>query len=162
LHLVGLLELLKHDALSHKHKSLLHVSSNVMLIIRRSNFINAASGNVTVCKWPSRCIGRPLTERCQLLFMSLDPHCKYRIHWPISTKFLRDVIPVNVKPSDIYYNLRPENKSSATYCSILYWFAQIFQNSWPHTWGAKTYYTVGPQIWDSKVYNSVAQATWPS
>jgi len=31
----------------------LHVSSNIVLIIRRSNSINAASGIVTLCKWPS-------------------------------------------------------------------------------------------------------------
>ena len=43
-----------------------------MLIIRRSNFINTASGIVTLCKWPSGMqveqellnlhTGRPLTE----------------------------------------------------------------------------------------------------
>ena len=31
----------------------LHVSSNVVLIIRRSNCINVASGINTLCKWPS-------------------------------------------------------------------------------------------------------------
>ena len=31
----------------------LHVSSNVVLIIRRSNLINTTSGIVTLCKWPS-------------------------------------------------------------------------------------------------------------
>ena len=31
----------------------LHVSSNVVLIIRRSNCINTTSGIVTLCKWPS-------------------------------------------------------------------------------------------------------------
>ena len=31
----------------------LHVSSNVVLIIRRSNCINTASAIVTLCKWPS-------------------------------------------------------------------------------------------------------------
>ena len=30
----------------------LHVSSNVVLIIRRSNYANTASGIVTLCKWP--------------------------------------------------------------------------------------------------------------
>ena len=30
----------------------LHVSSNVVLIIRSSNFINTASDMVTLCKWP--------------------------------------------------------------------------------------------------------------
>ena len=33
--------------------SILHVSSNVVLIIRRSDYINTASGIVTLCKWPS-------------------------------------------------------------------------------------------------------------
>ena len=31
----------------------LHVSSNFVLIIRRSNYINRASGIVTLSKWPS-------------------------------------------------------------------------------------------------------------
>ena len=31
----------------------LHVSSNVVLIIRRSSCTNTASGIVTLCKWPS-------------------------------------------------------------------------------------------------------------
>jgi hypothetical protein len=31
----------------------LHVASNVLLIIRRLNFIDAASGIVTLSKWPS-------------------------------------------------------------------------------------------------------------
>ena len=31
----------------------LHVSSNVVLIIRRSNCVNTAFGIVTLCKWPS-------------------------------------------------------------------------------------------------------------
>ena len=31
----------------------LHVSSNVVLIIRRSNCINTVSAIVTLCKWPS-------------------------------------------------------------------------------------------------------------
>ena len=31
----------------------LHVSSNILLILRRSNCINTASGIVTVSKWPS-------------------------------------------------------------------------------------------------------------
>ena len=59
--------------LSYVYYSPLHVSSNIVLIIRRSNCINTASGIVTVCKWPSGMqverefpldvrIGRPLTE----------------------------------------------------------------------------------------------------
>jgi len=32
---------------------LLHVSSNIVVIIRRSNYINTASGIVPLCKWPS-------------------------------------------------------------------------------------------------------------
>jgi hypothetical protein len=36
-----------------KSNSPLHVSSNVVLIIRRSYCINAASGIVILCKWPS-------------------------------------------------------------------------------------------------------------
>ena len=31
----------------------LHVSSKAVLIIRRSNCTNTASGMVTLCKWPS-------------------------------------------------------------------------------------------------------------
>ena len=51
----------------------LHVSNNVVFIIRRSNCINTASGIVTLCKWPSGaqverefslnlCTGRLFTE----------------------------------------------------------------------------------------------------
>ena len=39
--------------LKYVYYSPLHVSSNVVLIIRRSNCINTASGMVTLCKWPS-------------------------------------------------------------------------------------------------------------
>jgi len=53
----------------------LHVSSNILLILRKSNCINTASGIVTLSKWPSGaqvenelqfflnlCTGRSLTE----------------------------------------------------------------------------------------------------
>ena len=47
----------------------LHVSSTVVLIIRRSKLYYTASGIVTLCRWPSGaqvgrglCTGRPHTE----------------------------------------------------------------------------------------------------
>ena len=46
----------------------LHVSSNVVLIIRRLNCIDAASGIVTLCKWPS---GMQV-ESCSLSTCILD------------------------------------------------------------------------------------------
>ena len=59
--------------LQYVYYSPLHVSSNVVLIIRRTNCINTASGIVTLCKWLSGMqveqelfdlhTGRPLTER---------------------------------------------------------------------------------------------------
>jgi hypothetical protein len=63
----------------------LHVSSNVVLIIRRLNCTNTASGIVTLCKWPSGMqvekfllglhTGLPLTEsdytRCRI--NTIDP-----------------------------------------------------------------------------------------
>jgi len=39
--------------LQYVYYSPLHVWSNVVLIIRRSNCTDAASGIVTLCKWPS-------------------------------------------------------------------------------------------------------------
>ena len=38
----------------------LRISSNVVLIIRRSNCINTASGIITHCKWPSGAPKGPL------------------------------------------------------------------------------------------------------
>ena len=47
----------------------LHVSSNVVLIIRKSILYYTASGIITLCRWPSGaqverglCTGRPPTE----------------------------------------------------------------------------------------------------
>ena len=65
----------------------LHVSSNILLIFRRSDCINTASGIVTLSKWPSGaqvekellslnlCTGRSLTE-------SDDTRCCINTIWP--------------------------------------------------------------------------------
>jgi hypothetical protein len=53
-----------------------HVSSNILLILRRSNCVNTASGIITVSKWPPvLCIGRSLTD-------SDDTRCCISTIWP--------------------------------------------------------------------------------
>jgi len=43
----------KYFILQYVYYSPIHVSSSIVLIIKRSNFINTASGTVNLCKWPS-------------------------------------------------------------------------------------------------------------
>jgi len=72
------------------HPLNVHVSSNILLILRTSNCINTASGIVTLGKWPSGaqvkkelflnlCTGRSFTE-------SDDTRCCVNTIWPPEDK----------------------------------------------------------------------------
>jgi hypothetical protein len=75
-----------------------HVSSNILLILRRSNCINTASGIVTVSKWPS---GAPVDkEPCAL-------------SWSLSKVILRCTVSETSK----FENLKYEDKH--------YWVARL-------------------------------------